>query len=302
MSKAYCSPKKYLAKGDTCLSKSELQLIAEDYNNTVSDMNIKISTKQSKKKLYESLRSALQKYCESDNDEHCWIEQDFINNNHKSQLNSSFRPKKPKQWYKNKYTWLNTFDILNVMKQYEQSHKSFRFLGVYPIDFQDTYPDGTCIGNMLCSIHIRQLKKMGKKQFAMVLNLDKHNQSGSHWVSVFCNIDPKKENFGIYYYDSVAVPPGRQVSAFMQQIKEQVKEIFPQSVSSKFKVEYNTIQKQFENSECGVFSMVFTTQMLREHQFSYICEHMKQDSGINEIRDVLYRPSLFVKAHKDFNT
>jgi hypothetical protein len=171
--------------------------------------------------------------------------------------------------------------------QYEHLHKDFKFLGVHPIDFAVKY-DGYCIGRYLCDFDIKKLGK--KKRFAMVLNLDRHDQSGSHWVALYCNLNPRNKNFGIYYYDSVASPAGDEVTAFMASICEQVQRYHPR-LAKKFERMENTIQRQFKNTECGMFCIVFLTQCVKNtYTFQEICEKMKNDDEINKIRDIVFRP------------
>lgn len=299
---SYCSPSRFKEQQSnsdqmyTCLSLEELQLIANDFNQTVNRQAIRL--KQSKSALYKDIRKHLATYCgDNNNYEYCWVEQKFISHNTKSKLSSALRPKKPLEWYKNKYTWLNTLDILDVMKQYEQHYGDFRFMGVYPIDFQSTYPDepSRCIGKVFCTFDVyTHVLNEGSTRFALVLNLDHHDEPGSHWVSIYCNLDPSKLNFGIYYYDSVATEPPPEVVAFMNQVQKQVTERQDKkSKHAKFEVAYNRVQKQTENSECGVFSMVFLTQMLKQkYGFQHVCEHMRRDEDMNQIRDILYRPAI----------
>lgn len=286
--KTHCSPFRQVTSKITCLSLTELRLIAKDYNETSTTIK-KIKLSQNKADLYNEIRTRLETFC---NEESCWIDQDFVKNEHRRKLEKSFRPRTPLSWYKNRKTWLNTFDILHVMKQYEELHKTYSFIGVFPIDFQNTYSSGACIGKSLCTFDVAEFLKSKKKQFGVVLNLDDHTQSGSHWVALFCNLDPQKENFGIYYYDSVAQRPGREVSSFFNQIKTQVATVFTPQQTKAFQTKYNTIQKQFKNTECGVFSMIFITQMLKNVPFDEICRRMKNDDQVNEIRDVLYRPNV----------
>jgi len=275
------------------MTLKELRLFAKEYNKSFPKDTIRLQG--TKTELYAAIREKLARYCKSDNSDHCWIEQSFVQSQTKSVLEKGFRPKKPREWYRNRFTWLNTFDILDIMKQYEFLYKDFAFMGVYPIDFQNTYPNSptTCIGKVFCQFNIKtHVLDMKKKRFAVVLNLDKHNQSGSHWVSLYCNFDVKAKNFGIYYYDSVAYPPNRSVIEFMKKVEAQVKSHLKPHRT--FEVSFNRIQKQTENTECGVFSIVFLTQMLKEaYAFEYVCQHMRRDKGINQIRDIIYRPSVF---------
>lgn len=282
---SHCSPAKY-GKGNTCLSKKELEVIASDYNQTYTENKINVALP--KKKLYNTIRNRLKEMCDT---ESCIIEQDFVKQEHRDALEQSFRPKKPKIWYKNHRTWLNTFDILHVMKQYESLHKTFSFLGVFPMDFQQQYSTGQCIGISLCNFSVAEFIQQKKDHFAFVLNLDYHYESGSHWVAVYANLNPKKNNFGIFYYDSVANPPTTEVKQFASNIATQIHQYYKPEIAQKFKTQYNVKQKQFKNTECGIFSMVFLTQMLKYIDFNYICQNMKKDDQMNDIRDILYRPN-----------
>lgn len=282
----YCSPynqQHYAKQNETCYSLKNLRDIAKEYNK----LNInKISLKQSKKKLHEALEEAFQDICKN---ELCWINNNLIKN--KQLIESSFRPLKPIEWYDDKDTWLNTYDILFVMQQYEKLYRIFKFIGVYPINFRKKINSGRCIGDDLCNFTIDDILLKNKSQFSIILNLDEHDEPGSHWVSIFCNLNPKKENFGIYYYDSVANDPPSEVIEFMNVVESQVLNKFNKNISNKFKNMYNRVQKQFANSECGMFVIIFNTQMLKNIPFDFICKHMKTDDEINKLRDIIYHPS-----------
>ena len=60
-----------------------------------------------------------------------------------------------------------------------------------------------------------------KKYIGIVFNLDKHTQSGTHWISMFCNI-PKKE---INYWDSYGYKPPKEVTELMNKLKKQAKDM-----------------------------------------------------------------------------
>jgi hypothetical protein len=283
----FCSPARQSSKDKTCMNLEELKSLANDFNRT---SNNKIKVSASKKKIVKQFREKLGKTCGSA--EYCWVQQSFVSPQTKTKiLAKAFRPLKPKQWYKNRKTWLNTYDIQKVMKQYEDKYKDFWFIGVFPIDFSEKDEYGYCVSPEMCAFNISKVVEKRKKQFGMVLNLDRHDQSGSHWVAVYCNLDPKKENYGIYYYDSVAYPPPKQVGSFMKLVEKQVCEVHGAEVGKRFAMRYNKVQKQFDNYDCGVFSEVFLTQILKQIPFDNICKRMKTDREINALRDVLYTPS-----------
>lgn len=275
----YCSPShhRYSKKG-TCFSNTELNLIRKEINE-IENNNV-IKTKSPKKQIEKYFNKVCQ------DNEYCWLE--HLSQQTKRKLEIAFRPKKPRNWYYNPRTWLSNYDIENVMTQYELLYKDFKFLGVHPLDFAKK-SDGYCIGKNMCDFDIKQLGKT--KQFALVINLDYHNESGSHWVAVYCSLYQRKSNFGIFFYDSTGNEPSQEIQDFMNKVKSQVERDYKPNVYSKFKIQSNTIQQQFKNTECGMFCMVFITQCLKNIDFNEICKRMKNDDDINKIRDVLYRPS-----------
>jgi hypothetical protein len=296
----FCSPARYDmgAKDETCLSIQELQQVARDYNNNFVEKIAgikqphKIALTNNKKSIMKDLKRELGQQC--GNSDYCWVQQDFISPETKVELlQKAFRPLKPIGWYKNRQTWLNTYDILKVMKQYEDKYKDFFFLGVFPIDFESKDEYGSCVAPGMCNFDLKRVIDKGKHRFGMVLNLDKHDQSGSHWVALYCNMLPRRKNFGVYYYDSVAFQPPKEVASFMKEIEKQVYQIFRQKVADRFALRYNRVQKQFSNYDCGVFAEVFLTQVLKDIPFDVICDKMKTDDDINKLRDVLYTPTKF---------
>jgi hypothetical protein len=289
----YCSPERFEMgqKDNTCMSVNELQSIAKEYNKSkVAKQDRKVQVSSNKKKLVKQLQEKLGSSCGVA--DHCWVQQDFVSEETKQKiLEKAFRPLKPKTWYDNRQTWLNTFDILKVMKQYEDKYTDFAFLGVFPIDFASNDHYGNCVSQTMCEFSLKKFVDKGKKRFGMVLNLDKHDENGSHWVAVYCNLQPQRKNFGIYYYDSVAYPPPPEVARFMQQVEKDSYNLFTKKTADKFAMRYNKIQKQFSNYDCGVFSEVFLTQVLKNVSFDDICQRMHTDEHINKLRDVLYTPS-----------
>lgn len=277
----YCSPShtKYTAKG-TCFSPDDIKVIADDLGKKV-----KMPTTTPAKPIIEKF---FEKKCGKK--EYCWLDQ--LSYETRQKLEHAFRPKKPRGWNRNPRTWLNTDDILYVMSQYELLHKDFKFLGVHPIDFA-AYANGYCVSsNNLCEFDIKKYPTY--KRFALVLNLDYHYQPGSHWVAIYFNINPKLKNFGVYFYDSTAPALGDisdEVFQFMAKVKSQVIRDFSPEIAKTFKTDINKIQRQFKNTECGMFCMVFLTQCVKNIPFKEICKRMKTDDEINKIRNILYRPN-----------
>ena len=85
------------------------------------------------------------------------------------------------------------------------------------------------------------------KEFGFIMNLDKSNKPGSHWVGVY--VDTLNNN-SIEYYDSFGREPTKD---FMKQIKKLIDRLEPNTYL-KFKV--NRIQDQnVKTSNCGFFCL-----------------------------------------------
>ena len=118
-------------KNTTCYSKESLELIANKLNET-NEKKIKIKNK-SKKKIWDEIQENFYETCS--NKEACWKNQRYIKDLKNTEIQKfTFKPDYPKEWKSNKNTWLNTYDIYNVMKQYEKKNKDFKFLGAIPSD------------------------------------------------------------------------------------------------------------------------------------------------------------------------
>lgn len=288
MNKGFCSPRAEAnyKTSKTCYTKNQLETIADNYN-AVSIPKAKVDTNTSKAILLKNLKTKLTQT------EDKWIHLDFMKATKtklRNELIEQFRPTKPKAWYANNHMWLNTLDIANVMKQYESRYKTYKFFGVYPIDFSHKYDGVNCISKEICNFNLNRFLRSGYKQCGLILNLDKHFEPGSHWVSVYCGLHPSLPNFGCYYIDSNATHAPKEVLELVHMMHEQVKRHFSLKISAKFEIEQNTKRFQFKNTECGMFSMYFITEFLQRKKFRDIIKTNVDDDKVHKFRDIFYKP------------
>ena len=71
------------------------------------------------------------------------------------------------------------------MNQYEDRFEDFLFLGPVPIDFDSKDSYGKCIIPEICKLNIKELTDDNIYKIGIIFNLDKHDQPGSHWVSLY---------------------------------------------------------------------------------------------------------------------
>jgi len=301
---AYCSPigEKNYEKEHTCFSHTALKRLAHMWNKqqhqTDSVNLIKGITTKSKNDLWKELNKRMSSHCSGSDKETCWV--DKLHGAKKDpEIAGALRPVKPSEWYKKPYAWLSNFDIEAVMEQYQDDPSfKYQFLGVYPIDFEGKDSFGECLFKEMCNLHIAHLYDKGIRYVGLITNLDKHNESGSHWTSLFACIDPEAACFGAYYYDSVSRTPPPEIDAFMKKLQTQAKVIAAKKKSGReFKLDYNENRHQYGNSECGVFSMAYQIRWLDKLKknpnmtFAQIEKFKTNDSKIHKLRNELFRPN-----------
>jgi hypothetical protein len=271
-----CSPSNK-NNSTTCFDLDSLIKIAKGWNLKNPTNKINISKYKTRHQLWSEIDKRLNQKCDS---EWCWIEQEFVKRLGSKELKSIFRPKMPKSWKKNKYEWLNTTDIETVMKQYEKKYSDFKFIGPVPIDFDYEYSVGQCIVNELCNLKIKSLLKDKISRVGIIYNLDPHDKPGSHWVAMYMDLNKKK----VYYFDSYGTEPPDEVKKLVDRIQEQGREM-----GMEIEYDYNTTRHQYQNSECGVYSMYFITQLLEgKKTFDGIEKSTLKDEFINSKRKYYY--------------
>ncbi len=266
----------------SCFDFEALVKIAKSWNkdHPKSEDKIKIPVRdnhKNKKTLWNHIDRKLRGTCTT---EWCWIEQDFVRKVGNSELEALFRPKMPRSWRKNKYEWLSSIDIESVMSQYEGKYPDFKFIGPVPIDFDYQYEFGKCIVNELCKINLKNLLKRKITKVGVIFNLDKHNQPGSHWVAMYMDLNKKV----VYYFDSYGSSPPSEVQVLIERLQEQSEEL-----GFELKYDYSKIRHQYENSECGVYSIYFITQLLEDKKtFSSMQKHRISDKVVNDKRNYFF--------------
>jgi len=186
----------------------------------------------------------------------------------------NLRPVQPASWKHNPDEWLDSNNIRDVMRQYEEARPDFKFLGPYPIDFaaRDPYSKDKvkCLISEMCDLDIDGKDMEGKDYIGIIFNLDPHNKGGSHWVASFIDI-PKKE---FMYFDSYGMKPPKQIYRFMQWLTIQ---------EPKMKLRMNGVEMQKKDTECGMYSMYFIICMLDGESFKDFCKRAPSDEFMEKV-------------------
>jgi hypothetical protein len=248
-------------KEDSCFTPEILMKILDKYNEKNPTNKIAKTTPQ---EVWQELKSRLQ--CEK---EECWLNQ-LDDTAMREQIKTHiFAPKHPPEWKSNPDEWLSNIDIFEVAKQYESTYPEFKIIGPTTIDFDTKLQEqnGKCVLEDLCKFSLEAFIKAKKTKIGIVFNLDRHYESGSHWVSLFVDI----KNRFIFYFDSADndIPPeiwqnpkrvDNSQMPLVNRIIEQGKQL-KNPVHFKF---YNNrgVRHQNGNTECGMYSLFFLIKML----------------------------------------
>ena len=236
--------------GNSCYTESALNQIKDAYNAN-HNTNTIISVEP--KEIWTDLRNKLN-HCSK---EDCWLDEIKERDTRRQLDEIIFAPDRPNEWEKNPIAWLSNYDIAAVLRQYERSNPEFKLLGPSAIDY-DTKPDGDkCVWDDLCRLSLDNLQNRGKRKLGVVFNLDKHYQNGSHWVSMFIDLDKHT----IFYYDSAVNPVPREVSRLKKEIIAQGKKLSP---PINFDYIQNDYSHQTTNTECGMYCLFFIITWLTQ--------------------------------------
>ena len=132
-------------------------------------------------------------------------------------LEQIFAPSVPSSWNSNPNEWLNSLDILKVMKQYEREYPEFDFIGPTPIDWNHHKVNGKCVWEELCKFNLEKYIKKGRKKIGVIFNTDPHYKEGSHWVALFIDINKRE----IYYFDSYGERISKYINRFGKNVVKQ---------------------------------------------------------------------------------
>ena len=288
-----CAPNKFDKKNNTCFTQAQLLEMAKAYNRYITKTNLHptnkkfqnaslINIKDDKPYLLKELLDRFKEIC--DNDQVCLTKQDFMNEivgEMKDDIETdTFRPIGPDE----PIEWLSTMDINDILSQYESIYPDFKFLGAVPLDCNDV---------SYCSLYeldFDKYLKKGIKKTAVVFNLDKHGQPGSHWMALYIDIG----NGEIYFCDSNGRKPMENISEIINKFKKYYKDKTGTDVIYK----YNSNSYQHDGSECGIYSTNFIIRMLSGEKFDSVVKNNLSFEQINSCRNVYFRnkPSKY-KIH-----
>jgi hypothetical protein len=269
--KMNCSPVKNKLKF-SCYNNNQLNKIKNAWNNRHPDRKILTNNDR---EIWDALKNNMSHSC---NNERCWLKhllEKYEIDDHL--LTYTFSPMKPKVWHDNPKEWLSSDEIEAVMAQYEKAFPNFAFIGSSPINF-NTMVGKQCVWPELCNFDIQSYFNKNINKIGISFNLDPHDKPGSHWVTLFIDLDMKKKL--IIYFDSNGIGPPQTVSDLIEKIISQCSD-----KGIELKKIINKLSHQRENTECGMYSLFFCDQMVKGSNYKNFTEKRINDSKMLALRN-----------------
>ena len=253
--RAACSPGRTHDESGSCMTGSEVEELRLAWNKAHPGKSIAEGSKSS---VIRRLRALTRGSCK---DDACWSTRRFARSSPgaTAALAGAHRPMAPRAWAGNPREWLTSDDIDAVMHQYEKEYSHFAYLGASPIDFDAKPRDSgdKCVWVKLCDLSIANELAKGKTQMAVILNADPHYEDGSHWMTLFINLNERY----ILYFDSTGDPPPREVRRLVSRLREEARRL-----GLHLRLIINKTAHQKQNTECGVYGLYVVSQLLEGRQ------------------------------------
>jgi len=251
--KMNCTPKPKNVKTavrDSCYTDDVLLKLREEYNKKYPHRKI---VSKHPMAIWIHLRNELRDCSTED----CWLGLVSDPERRKQLDEMLFAPDRPAEWKQNPNEWLSNFDIMAVLRNYERAYPCFKLIGPTTIDYyvRPRGSGGKCVCEDLCKFSLAKMLARGKTDFGIIFNLDKHDEPGSHWVSMY--VDTK--NALIYYYDSAKNKTPKEVLKLKDDLIKQGKAL---QKPIDFRFMQNKKQHQKSNTECGMYSLFFIITFL----------------------------------------
>jgi hypothetical protein len=285
--KMNCSPfvENQRIDDSTCYTDKILFEIRNAFNAQPQNAHSPITSNNPKVVLYQ-LRKRMSNACDK---EKCWLE--LLTPEQKRVVDETvFAPEKPPEGKKNPHEWLSNFDILKVLRQYEKSNPTFKFIEPTPIDFDTVLSvngESKCVTDDLCHFSLKRYVERNYKHIGIIFNLDKHDQKGSHWVSLFIDI----EHAFIFYFDSATNKTPKEIRAFVEKVQSQSLEVGDGVKYTYYENYPNNHQRT--STECGMYSLFFIITMLDKSRsvkskIRLFKEKKVTDKHMRRLRDVYF--------------
>jgi hypothetical protein len=278
-----CHPGQRRGAGSSCFSKEDLGTLRDAWNRLHPSSPLSPSS-ESPEEVWSSLKTRLASVCST---ESCWAHRLAPDASLRAKLLDAFAPEAPASWAHNPNEWLSNLDIEEVMQQFEEKYPCFQFMGASSIDFDaPLHPDRPELGAVdppIATFSLAKHIRQGRHKIAFVFNLDRHDQPGSHWVSLFVHWKHRL----IFYFDSAgdSIPP--PIQALVTRLQRQAN-----ALRHPLRFQQNHPNAHQEgDTECGVYALFFIVHMLEDRLDSTFWTTRRiPDEDVQRYRHTYFNP------------
>jgi len=280
--KLNCHPKNKTSKNNSsCLDEDTVMLLKYMWNKRHPDKKI---ISRTSKNVWNDIKRYLSDSCHH---EMCWIDKTIQSMHTKNKIkNELFVPEMPISWNKNPTEWLSSIEISDVLKQYEEKHDDFLFIGPSPIDYDAIDTNNLnyqqiCVWPELCHFNLKEHISNGINKIGFVFNTDKHYKGGSHWISMYLDLEKKV----LFFFDSAGNKAPRQIEKLMKTIETQCS-----NNDLQIKKDTNFPKAhQRQNTECGMYCLYFIISLLEHrHNTEFFKKKRISDHLVKKFRTIYF--------------
>jgi hypothetical protein len=205
---------------------------------------------------------------------------------------------------------LSNFDIDSLMKSWQLKWKCFFPYNFNMRDFnRNSYKDGRVVHDVpdtLETIKFVDLYDQGFRCAGCVINTDKYDGPGKHWMALF--VDMRGTSASIEFFNSSgnSLRESDEFYRWLVKTKEQLDFLCSKIPAEKGKkpsiYHVSTIRHQKSKTECGVYSLFYIWARLNKTPIDYFLTKKIPDQFMFNFRQLLFDDSKSSVYKFDWNT
>lgn len=161
---------------------------------------------------------------------------------------------KYKMNYDNKMVLLNNLQLETFMNQFERKYSDFKFLGCFPINFEEFKY------YRIKNKNFKKLIQEGKTKIGFIINQDKYQTHGTYWTSIY--IDFLKGS--CHFFDPYNPKPKKEITNLFEMIIQ----FMHQEYHKEIKTYINDYECQDNKLSSGILVLTFFEKFLNQDKNS----------------------------------
>ncbi len=215
------------------------------------------------------------------------LRNDLGQNVAKSEIDARFKISGP-----NDISLLSNYNIDETLKQWQIKFKDFYAYNFNMLNYAEySLKDGYVMNSpdTLATVSFEELYKNGYRCAACVINSDKYQGRGKHWMALF--IDARDgAKWSVEFFNSSGNAPAPEWINWQVKTCAQMNEVIKQNnLKAKASiVRVTSIRHQHSKTECGLYSLFYIYSRLNGIPYTYFSTTPVQDQLMFEFRQHLF--------------